>query len=376
MSGIDIARIIGLVLISVVASGCATTGGVTSFANAGDTANLKENEHRLWHEASGFDTAIERSGQIYEDPRASAYLQGVMNRLYPEFKGKIKVHLYDSTQLNAFALPNGSIYFNIGLLARIENEAQLAAVLGHEAAHFVERHGFQQRVSTKNVSAFAVSGIPFSSLAAISSISGFSRDLEREADQRGHARMVKAGYHPGEAHKIFQRLADEVKTLNIEEPYFFSSHPQLVERIETFKELSAKHRGGGRVGTEEYNRVIQPIRLEVLRKDVNQDRFKGVILVMEDNSLRRYYPAAGYYYLGEAYLRRDEKDDTDKALKAYRTAEKLAPGFAPTYKGLGMYYMKAGNKGLARQYFNRYLSLAPKNARDRAYVQQYVSSLN
>jgi predicted Zn-dependent protease len=47
------------------------------------------------------------------------YLQGVMDRLYPEFKGKIHVHLYDSTQLNAFALPNGSIYFNIGLLARI-----------------------------------------------------------------------------------------------------------------------------------------------------------------------------------------------------------------------------------------------------------------
>ena len=46
--------------------------------------NLQENERRLWHEASGYDTTIERSGQIYEDRRATTYLQGVMDRLYKE----------------------------------------------------------------------------------------------------------------------------------------------------------------------------------------------------------------------------------------------------------------------------------------------------
>lgn len=368
-------RIIGLVLTSFLVGGCATTGGVSSFTNAGDTSTLRENESRLWHEAGGFDTTIERSGQIYDDRRATAYLQGVMDRLYPEFKGKIRVRIYDSTQLNAFTLPNGSIYFNIGLLARIENEAQLAAVLAHEAAHFIERHSFRQRVSAKNASAFAVSGIPFSSLAAISSISGFSRDLEREADQKGYERLVKSGYNPHDAHKVFQHLANETKALGAEEPYFFSSHPKLVERIETFKELAARHKGGGRLGAEEYNRVIQPIRLEALRKDVGQDRFKSVILVMEDNNLRRYYPAAGYYYLGEAYLRRDQKNDLQKALQAFRAAEKYSPNYAPTYKRLGMHYMKTGDKGQALQYFNKYLSLAPGDAQDRSYVQQYIRSL-
>ncbi len=369
-------RIIGCLWALLLMGGCATTGDVTSFRSAGDTANLREDEGRLWHEAGEFDATIDRSGQVYEDRRATAYLQGVMDRLYPEFKGKIQVRIYDSTQLNAFALPNGSIYFNIGLLARIENEAQLAAVLAHEAAHFIEKHSFRQRVSAKNASAFAVSGIPFASLAAISSISGFSRDLEREADLKGYERLVRAGYNPHEAHKVFQHLADEVKALGIEEPYFFSSHPQLVERIATFKDLAARKKSGGRTGADEYNRAIQPIRLEALRKDVDQDRYKSVILVMEDSNLRRYFPAAGYYYLGEAYLRRDGKDDVQKALRAFQQAEKLSPTFAPTYKRLGVHYMKAGDKPRARQYFNRYLSLAPKDARDRAYVQQYVSSLN
>jgi len=368
-------RLLGLFFLSLLASGCATTGDVTAFKDANDTSNIQESEGRLWHEARGFDTTIERSGQIYEDRRATAYLQGVMDRLYPEFKGKIQVHLYDSTQLNAFALPNGSIYFNIGLLARIGSEAQLAAVLGHEAAHFVEKHSFRQRVSAKNASAFAVSGIPFASLAAVSSISGFSRDLEREADMKGYTRLVKAGYDPHEAHKAFEQLAKEVKALGIQEPYFFSSHPQLVERIDTFKELAAKQKSGGRVGAEEYNAVVQPIRIEALQKDLGQDRYRSVILVMEDANLRRIYPAAGYYYLGEAYIRRDGKDDSQKALQAFQMAEKLAPNFAPTYKSLGISYMKAGNKARAREYFNKYLALAAKDAGDRAYVQQYISSL-
>jgi predicted Zn-dependent protease len=368
-------RLLGLLLLSLLAGGCATTGDVTAFKDASDTSKLQENEDRLWHEARAYDATIERSGQIYGDRRATAYLQGVMDRLYPEFKGKIRVHLYDSTQLNAFALPNGSIYFNIGLLARIGNEAQLAAVLGHEAAHFIDKHSFRQRVSAKNAGAFAVSGIPFASLAAVSSISGFSRDLEREADMKGYARLVKAGYDPHEAHKVFEQLAREVKAMGVEQPYFFSSHPKLVERIDAFKELAAKHKSGGRVGSEDYNQVVQPIRVDVLRKDLGQDRHKSVILVMEDSHLRRYYPAVGYYYLGEAYIRRDEKNDPQKALQAFQTAEKLAPGFAPTYKSLGMHYMKTGNKARAREYFSKYLTLASKDADDRAYVQQYISSL-
>jgi len=191
----------------------------------------------------------------------------------------------------------------------------------------------------------------------------------------GYQRLVKAGYDPREAHKIFQHLADEVKALDIEEPYFFSSHPRLVERIDEFKRLSAQHKGGGRTGAEQYNAVVSEIRLDALKRDIGQDRYKSVILVMEDSTLRGVYPAAGYFYLGEAYSRRDEAGDEARALEAYRKAEKLAPGFAPTYMRLGMHHMKKGNKGGARQYFKRYLSVAPRDASDRNYVQQYMNSL-
>lgn len=362
-------------LLALLLAGCATTEGVSSFKSADDTGNLRESEQRLWHEAESYDDTLERSGQVYEQARATAYVQGVMDRLFPEFKGRITVHLYDSTDLNAFAMFNGSVYVNIGMLARMENEAQLAALLGHEATHFIEKHGFQKRVSAKNASAFAETGVPFSRLAAVSSISGFSRDLEREADAKGFERMVKAGYDPREAHKLFQYLADEVQALHIEAPYFFSSHPDLSERIEEYKRLSAQYKGGGRLETETYNATMAPIKLDALRKDIGQDRYESVILVMEDGSKSRYYPPAGYYYLGEAYTRRDQKNDAAKALEAWKKAERQAPRFAPTYMRLGVYYMKSGNKKLARHYFQQYLGLAPKDATDRGYAQQYMSSL-
>ena len=362
-------------LFALLLVGCATTEGVASFQSGSDTGTLLESERRVWHEANEADVEIERSGQVYDQPRLTAYVQGVMDRLYPEFKGKINVRIYDSTDLNAFAMFNGSVYVNVGILARIENEAQLAALLGHEATHFTEKHNFLQRVSTKNAAAFSSTGIPFSSLAAVSSISGFSRDHEREADAKGYERMVKAGYDPREAHKVFQHLADEVKVLDIKEPYFFSSHPQLTERIDEYKRLAANHTGGGRIDAEHYNSIMGPVRLDALRKDIGQNRYQSVILVMEDSRMNRFYPAASHFYLGEAYLRRDEKNDEKKALDAYKAAEKLAPKFAPTYMRLGMHYMKAGNKASARRYFQQYLSLAPKDATDRSYVQQYLNSL-
>ena len=367
-------KILYLAMLSLV-SGCSTMEGVTSFTSASDTGNLHENERRLWHEAAEFDDTIERSDQLYKDSKATAYLQKTMDKLYPEFKGKIKVRIHSSTELNAFALPNGSIYFNIGLLSRMENEAQLAAVLGHEAVHFIEKHSFQERVSTKNMAAFSVSSIPFSTLASMSSISGFSQDLELEADKMGYERLVKAGYDPREAHKIFQHLADEVEALDIEEPYFFSSHPALVDRIEEFKRLSANYKGKGRIGSKTYNSLMASIRLDALRNDIGRDRFKSVILVMEDSKKRKYYPAAGYFYLGEAYSRRDENGDVNKALNAYKKAVKKAPKFSPTYMRLGMQYMKSNDKSKAKYYFKRYLSLAPRDAGDRGYAKQYLKSL-
>jgi predicted Zn-dependent protease len=231
--------------------GCPASTPVKPLESSEDTKYIGDEEKRLWDGSHDFDVAMQKSGQVLDDPAATRYLQEIMDRLYPEFRGAIRVKIARSPHLNAFALPNGSIYFHLGLLARLDNEAQLATVLAHEGAHFVRKHSFQQRNTIISSSLFATAtalvGIPIiGDVIANSSIYGFSRDLERDADRIGYERLLKAGYDPRESYKAFEHLAAEVRALEIKEPFFFSTHPKFEERIISYKELVAAHPPGGK----------------------------------------------------------------------------------------------------------------------------------
>lgn len=369
-----------LLIAAVTLTACA--GNVQSLKSAADTENIDPYEQRLWHQAKKYDEIIRKSGQLYENHDreiAVAYLQEVMDRLYPEFKGVIRVDIVDATSLNAFALPNGSIYFHLGLLARVENEAQLSTILAHEGAHFVLKHSYRHRIYAKNATAFgstlAIAGVPFADLAAISSVYGFSREVEQEADKLGYERMVKAGYDPREAHKTFEHLAAEVNALEIKEPYFFASHPKLLDRIENFKQLSADYSGKGDIGEDKFLEIDRSVRMSVLQKDLSLNRYQRIILVLENERTRSKFPPAAYYYLGEAYRRRGNEGDMEKAIDSYKKAIVHEPNFYHSYRALGIQHFKKKDFEKANYLFNKYLELAPENARGRAYVQQYISTI-
>ena len=124
--------------------------------------------------------SVVKSGRVLDDPALTAYVQRVADRLFPEFKGHIRVRILKAQSLNAFALPNGDIYLHEGILARFRNESQLAALLGHEGTHFVDRHSFQSSENVKSTTALgtalAVVGVPVVGLAAnllvVSSVTG------------------------------------------------------------------------------------------------------------------------------------------------------------------------------------------------------------
>ena len=353
---------------------CASTH-IQSIRTADDTKNIDAYEKRLWSESREFDLAMAKAQRVYVDAATTAYLQSIMDRLYPEFKGIIKVRIADSTDLNAFALPNGSVYFNVGLIARLDNEAQIATVLGHEAGHFIHKHGYKQRENIKNSSAFALGvalvGVPVvGDLIATSSIYGYSQDLEREADQVAFVRIVKAGYDPRESAKTFEHLANEVQALGLEEPYFFSSHPKLSERIESFRALSAGYPPGGRIGKADFERQVANLRLAALAGDLSRDRYKSVILALGTEKGLSSYPPQAHYYLGEAYYRRGKDGDGTAALFEFERAQRLAPDFPPTYRALGIHYFKQKDFARAQAHLGKYLNLA-SDAPDRAYIQQY-----
>ncbi len=343
---------------------------VEPMKSSADVRTLSEEEKRVWLEADETDAAMRDGGHTFENAAVSRYLQGIMDKIYPEFRGTIKVRVAKTPELNAFALPNGSIYFNLGLLARLENEAQLATVLAHEGAHFIRKHGFRERQKVKNSAAMSLF---VGDSLAMSSIYGYSRDLEREADLTGYQQVTRAGYDTRESIRVFDLLAEESKALgDDDEDYVYSSHPKLQERVEVYQELNKAKKPGGIVGKDSYTQHVGPLRIACLESDLSMNRYKSVILTLGNKNRLADYPPQSRFYLGEAYQRRGEKGDEQRAFDAYNAALKAAPGFAPTYRSLGIYHMKKKEYAKAESYFARYLQLAP-NAPDRDYVKNYYA---
>lgn len=358
-------------------SGCQATP-IEPFNHAQDTAQLQAKERRLWDKAEAFDEYLLDTDRIYPDPELTAYVQSVMNRLFPEYETIVRVRILNSPSLNAFALPNGSIYINAGLLSRLENEAQLATVLAHEATHFTHKHGWRQMSNVKAKSAaasFLSLGIPIlPALAAVTSIYGFSRDLEREADAVGMERLEAAGYDVREAPETFMILKKEVETLDIDEPYFFSSHPKLTDRIESFNALVGARAPGGALATSAYQTKTARLHEKVLQAYLSMGRYQSVIAIFENEDAVDRYPSHATFFLGEACRLRNEKDDLKNAEQAYLDAIRHAPDFAKSYRALGVLYYKQKKANRASEYLQEYLTLEP-DASDRGYIEQYLKAL-
>lgn len=171
--------------------------------------------------------------------------------------------LEDKT-VNAFALPGGYIFITRGMLEKLENEAQLAAIFAHETTHVVARHSSAQisreigielalsvAAGQSSGGAMQVAGIARQIIGL-----GYSRAQESEADLAGLDYMVKAGYDPQEMVKTMQMLEAQNEVRPIE---FLSTHPSPERRVEYISQAISE-RGylsiGMKVGKEDYDRFV------------------------------------------------------------------------------------------------------------------------
>ena len=221
----------------------------------------------------------------------------------------------------------------------------------------------------------ATTGIPIVGQAlAYSSMMGYSRDLEREADEVGFRRMASAGYDVSEAAVPFERLARESEAMDYDTPVFFSSHPKMEDRVASFQSLEAGHERGGIVEEDRYRAKTEPAARDAIVANLERRRSKVVVFLLEDERLLERFPPDYRYYLGEAYRLRDDPGDGSRAETEYTAVLADCPDFAPTYRALGKIRMQQGRDEEACELFERYLELAPR-ARDRAYVERYLAKL-
>jgi predicted Zn-dependent protease len=287
-------------------------------------------------------------------------------------------------------MSHGAIYLHTGILAKLENEAQLATLIAHELTHITHRHPVQHFRTIQNVSTgFAMlqlAALPagpyggflvlLGALGATASVKGYSRSLEAEADLNGLRLTIKAGYDPTEAPTLFEYLQKDLVDRKIDEPFFFGSHPKLEDRKNSYAANIAKEFAGksGRSGKGQFEEVISPLLLDNAEMDLAMGRWEWAeTAVRRAIMIRPDYPR-GHFQLGEVFRRRSRPEDLHHAEGSYQAAVDLDKEYAPAHRGLGLVYLKLGKPGLAKNAFQNYLRLAPLSE-DRVYVEQYLTQL-
>ena len=268
----------------IVLSGCGTTNVnyVTGESQRG--AYTWAQEVQIGREA---DQQIVAQYGVYDDAAVTAYVNRIAQSVLetsaysdPNTPAEVRntpftFRVLDSPVVNAFALPGGFVYVTRGLMSYLENEAQLAVVLGHEIGHVLARHS-SERAARQQLGQLGLLGA-----AAVGAIVGggrvgqgildyggtgaqllflrYGRDAEREADQAGVAYAEFAGYEASTAASFFVSLERLSEAGGGSLPGFLSTHPDPAERAQTIPELAAQYDSGTELGQDVYLNTIENI---------------------------------------------------------------------------------------------------------------------
>ena len=191
-----------------------------------------------------------------DDPEKTALIQRIGKRIAavaerPDYRWEFTL-IQDDEMVNAFALPGGKVAVYTGIIPVAQTEAGLAAVMAHEVAHAIARHGgermttgllAQMGMTALNVG-LAVKGEDPKTIQAFNTAYGlgtqfgvllpFSRNQESEADHIGLILMARAGYDPKAAVGLWQRMAETKKAVA---PEWLTTHPSDATRIRQIRAL-------------------------------------------------------------------------------------------------------------------------------------------
>jgi predicted Zn-dependent protease len=415
-------------LVSFFAGSCATRN-VPAMGAGGQPFKPDADERALWAQAEKEEETLLKKAKPHEDPLLEEYLAKIGDRLLPDTVRAaggpgFRYGVIKDPTLNAFAMPNGRIYVHTGLLSRLDNEAQLATLLGHEMTHVTNRHALKFTRDARNkqilytVAAVAASigvavavgsrskaGDPVGAavlsqtanavlgvglqLAALAAINGYGRDLEREADTEGMEKLVHAGYDPKEAPKVFQLLQKDSKDRGGLEAFFFGSHPALKERVASTSELvkgkywAAATAPDSIKDTDEFNLRMRTVVRENAQLDIRAGRFdlarrqldRVLAITPKDPLAHLYYGDLHRLTSQRARNAGDKARSATLALESYEKSAALDPALPDPFRQLGLLYYQQKETAKAKEAFEKYLALQPK-APDAKRIKEYLLELD
>ncbi len=344
--------------------------------------DLSTDEGGLWAMMDRQETRLRRSPFLMRQDVLGNYLNSVACKLAGAHCPDMRVYPIRAPFFNASMAPNGMMQVWTGLLLRVENEAQLAAVLGHEVGHFMERHTLEQLRDIRSRSSFGLFLAMFGLVGLIAQMANmagamaFSRDHERDADRIGVQLMRASGHDPREAAKVWAYLLDELKATPDNDPtknsVLFATHPPSEERMLTLREMTKSD--SGQTYETEFQAILKPFRFEMLEDELKRSKPYETVVLLNRLLAREADSAELLFFRGEAYRLRAVEGDLELALKDYLNAVKLGSEPATTHRALGELYKRRQQVPEAKGAWQRYLELAPQ-APDAELIKQQLEEL-
>lgn len=357
-------------------------------------------ERNIWNVGIRHQDKVRGSDELVNNPELEQYLEGVVANLMGDMVAdiglKVDVLVFRDTTVNAWVYPNGTVAVQTGLLAALENEAQLAAILGHEVAHFLNRHAFIQ-IKAKQKTSILGKGLGVIAAAALAAktgtlnpnlinsgqiwtelvTSGYSRKLETAADVQGLNLMMGAGYPPDQAIPAFETMRqDEDDQVNVSK--MWSSHPDIDARKKNLskqiKKAKASKSGEG-LDKKAYLNAVSLAVLSNIQLEVQKRNFDTAIAGLYKFTQTLSNDPRGFYFLAEAYRKKSPEGDFDERISAYQNAILNDSSLADPYREIGMAYRQQGKLEQAKDALEYYLSKAP-NAADAPIIAWYRDNLN
>ena len=382
-------RRLGLLLAALLATAPPALLAVDP-ARPGQRPSAGSDEDELWYAMERAERDLQQHPTRVRDPALNAYVGGVACRVAAEHCGDMRVYIVEQPWFNASMSPNGMMIVWTGALLRFQDEAELALVLGHEFAHFRQRHSLQQWRRAKRSSAFlgsfgllawgggAGAAGYLANILGTASMYQFSREAEREADRIGFAVATGEGYDAHAGARLWQRMKDEEDARRYGKPVpVFASHPKTAERLEDVRTAAeASGQPAGESGREDYRRAVRPFLVHWLELELSRRMYDSSVRVITDLRAQAEpeLQATYAFFEGEAHRRRGAEGDLARAHALYAEAVALPDPPAAAHREHGLALRAQGRPEDAAAALRHYLELSP-GAEDAAFVHQYLSEL-
>ena len=324
---------------------------------------------------------------VYQNSKTNKYIKSVGKKLTANVHRPDMPYSFrcvNATYVNAYAFPGGSIAVTRGILLELDNEAQLAALLGHELGHVNARHSAQQ-MSKGTLASLVVGGLAIAAGSKSDAAGGiaqqlgmlgqgmllsyYSRDNEREADSLGNEYMVKGGY----SSKGFVGLMDMLNSMHKQKSsatsVLFSTHPMSSERYDTAinkNNNQYKYSKNYPLNRDKYMDSIADLRK---MKPAIKQMQEGDAFMMKkqyaeaEGSYKKAIKNAGNDYTAHVMMAKClliQKKPL-KALKYTKNAKNLYPSEAQAYHLSGMANIKLKHFNKAYNQFEKYDNYLPGN---------------